>query len=82
MEEQSRRSKVEKEVSHVGIVKKRGGGGCERGESLALDWEADIGDTLPGETLTRFGELDTMMSADVDYKYWSTKVLGSQTNQT
>ena len=44
--EQSRRSKVEKELSVVGIVKKREGGGCERGESLALDWEADIGDTL------------------------------------
>ena len=46
MGEQGRRSKVEKEVSMVGIVKKREGGGCERGESLALDWEADIGDTL------------------------------------
>ena len=46
MGEQSRRSKVEKELSAVGIVMKREGGGCERGESLALDWEADIGDTL------------------------------------
>ena len=33
MGEQSRRSKVEKELSVVGIVKKRKGGGCERGEA-------------------------------------------------
>ena len=59
----------------------------ERGRRMWKRWEPGFGLGgrhwwHTGETLTRFGELDTMMSADVDYKYWSTKVLGSQTNQT
>ena len=59
----------------------------ERGRRMWKRWEPGFGLGgrhwwHTGETLTRFGELDTMMSADVDYKYSSTKVLGNQTNKT